>query len=159
MVFEILISGMEILFSPLTFMPPFISIFFISLILTFLVFLVNLRTTRGKYLKELKKRIEEIRENLTKAQKERNQKKMEEFFQELLKLNKEYLKHSFKAIFISFVIIITILPWLQFKYEGMVIATLPFSLPFIGQKMNWMGWYLLVSFTVAWIIRNLIGED
>jgi uncharacterized membrane protein (DUF106 family) len=51
------------------------------------------------------------------------------------------------------------LPWLNYTYEAKVVASLPFDVPFIGHELSWILWYVLVSFTIGWVIRKLFGFD
>lgn len=135
-----------------------VSLFLISIFLTVLVLLVNRLAVNRKLMKEIKERITEIRENLTKAQKEGNAEDTNKFFSELMKNYNQYLKLNFKALIISLAIIAIFFPWMKYKYEGLTIANLPFSLPVIGSSLNWIMWYILVSFAIGWVIKKLFGE-
>ncbi|RLJ03389.1 MAG: hypothetical protein DRP11_00725, partial [Candidatus Aenigmatarchaeota archaeon] len=37
------------------------------------------------------------------------------------------------------------------------IVNLPFALPFIGDKLGWIGWYILLSVTFTQVFRKLLG--
>jgi len=107
----------------------------------------------------LKRNMEEIKENLTEAQKEGNKENVNKFLSELMKVNNQYLRHSFKTLIISLLIVSLFLPWLAQKYQGLTVATLPFNLPFIGSGLNWLYWYIFVSLAVGWLIRKLLGAE
>jgi len=120
---------------------------------------INKFSINKKAVREIKNRMEEIRENLTKAQKEGNKEETNRFLNEMMKANNDYMKQTFAALIISIVVLSLFLPWLRYRYEGKVVAALPFSLPVIGSSMGWVWWYVLVSFTVGWVIKKLLGID
>jgi uncharacterized membrane protein (DUF106 family) len=102
------------------------------------------------------KKIEEIREKLTIAQRSKNKEETEKLIKELLSINKEYLKHSLKLILISFAAVLVFLPWLNFKYKGIAVTILPFNLPLLGSKLPWLYWYTFVSLVVSWLVKELM---
>jgi uncharacterized membrane protein (DUF106 family) len=150
------ITGMvDLVLSPIAVFQPHVTILIIALIVTFVVTGLSRLITKKSVLQEIKNRIEEIRENLTKAQKEGNTENANKFLNEMMKANNEYMKHSFKTMIVSLVIAGLFLPWLGYKYSGLAVANLPFSIPFIGSNLNWIYWYILVSLTIGWIVNKL----
>lgn len=163
MAVEQLIAIVNTLFAPLLMLKPHLSLLIISAFLTALVLLINRFTVNREVVRGIKQRMEEIRENLTKAQKEGSQEEANKFLAEMMKTNNEYMKHTFKALIVSIVVLALFLPWLRYTYDvtykGVPVAKLPASVPFIGSNLSWFYWYVLVSFAVGWLIRKGMGVD
>jgi uncharacterized membrane protein (DUF106 family) len=157
--FEQLLAVFDFIFSPFLVFSPLISLVLVATALTAIVMVINKFSINKKAVREIKNRMEEIRENLTKAQKEGNKEETNRFLNEMMKANNDYMKQTFAALIISIVVLSLFLPWLRYRYEGKVVAALPFSLPVIGSSMGWVWWYVLVSFTVGWVIKKLLGID
>jgi len=34
---------------------------------------------------------------------------------------------------------------------------LPISVPFIGDELNWLGFYILIAMPLTWIFRKMLG--
>jgi len=157
--FEQLLAVFDFIFSPFLVFSPLISLVLVATALTAIVMVINKFSINKKAVREIKNRMEEIRENLTKAQKEGNKEETNRFLNEMMKANNDYMKQTFAALIISIVVLSLFLPWLRYRYEGKVVTALPFSLPVIGSSMGWVWWYVLVSFTVGWVIKKLLGID
>lgn len=159
MVLEQITGFINLVFLPFTIFPAVIAIFLVSVLLTLLIIGLNRVFINKNVIKEIKTRMEETRDNLTKAQKENNKENTQKFLNELMKTNSTYMKHTFKTLIISLVIISIFLPWLANTYEGLTVASLPFSFPFIGTELNWLYWYALVSLTIGWVARKMFGAE
>lgn len=151
--------ALDMVFSPLLVLSPLFSLLIISTFLTVLVLVINKIFVNTKVMKEIKGKMEEIREQVTAAQKAGNQSEAQKFLNEMMKINSEYMKHSLKALIISIVILSLFLPWLRYRFAGIPVAYLPFSIPFIGTSLDWLLWYILVSFAIGWVIRKLLVID
>ena len=163
MVFEELIVVFNAVFYPLFSFQPHISLLIISSFLTVLLLGVNRLAINKNIVKEIKNKMEETRELLTAAQKENRTDDANKHLNDMMKANSQYMKATFKTLIISIVIISLFLPWLRHTYEvtykGVPVAKLPFSVPFIGTELNWLYWYIFVSFAVGWVIRKLMEID
>jgi uncharacterized membrane protein (DUF106 family) len=154
--FEGFFPFLDIIFSPIINLPPFISLTIFAIFLTLLISFLG-KIFGGKNAQEkIVKKIEEIRKNLTEAQKNEDKEKTEKLVKELMKINSEYVRYSLKLLLISILIIAIFLPWLNFKYQGLTVAILPFSLPFFGSKLSWIYWYIFASLVVSWIMKKLL---
>jgi len=154
-----LVKGVGIVFAPLAVFNPAISLFIVSSFITVLVIFLNKFTTNREAMKEIKDRIQSIREQLTAAQKIGDTENANKFLSEMLSVNNEYMKHMYKGLFLSLIVIAIFLPWIKHAYSATGVAALPFDAPFIGSELNWILWYILVSFTMGWVIRKLLGFD
>jgi uncharacterized membrane protein (DUF106 family) len=150
---------LDTIFSPVLVLSPLFSLAIVSTVITVLVLAINKIFINTKIMKEVKEKIQEIREQVTAAQKSGNQDEAQKFLNEMMKINSQYMKHSLKAMVISIVVISLFLPWLKYRFEGIPVAYLPFSLPFIGASLDWLLWYILVSLAIGWVIRKLLVMD
>lgn len=154
--FEILIKAVDFIFSPITVFPPAFAILIFAVFLTLLIFFLNRLTTNKNLMKELKEKMEKIKADLEKAQKEGDKEKFNKILSEMMNLNKAYMKQTFKSLVISIIVIAIFLPWAKYKYQDVIIA-MPFNLPFINSFPSWLLWYVLVAFTASWILQKLVG--
>jgi uncharacterized membrane protein (DUF106 family) len=102
--------------------------------------------------------MQEIRENLNNAQKMGDKENTNKYLAEMMSMNNTYMKQTFKAMIVSLVVLGLFLPWLRYRYEGMAVAALPFALPFIGSSLSWLYWYILVSFSIGWVLGRFLGD-
>jgi len=157
MIVEKIILFFDIIFSPLLNLKPHVSLFIISSIMAFLVILINKFLVNRKKMDEIKRMIEEIRVKIAEAQKNKDMESASKLLNELIKLNSEQLRQSLLALVVSMLLIAIILPWMKYRYEGMVVLKLPFSLPLIGNSLSWFIWYFLVSFAIGFLLRKIFG--
>src|SRR3989337_3956105 len=102
---EPLIVFFDMVFSPLAALKPHISLLIVSAILTVIVLVLNKLLTNKNMMKELKLKIDELKENLTRAQKEGNADETSKFLSEMMSANNQYLKQNFKAMIFLLVVI------------------------------------------------------
>ncbi|MEM5870122.1 MAG: EMC3/TMCO1 family protein [Candidatus Aenigmatarchaeota archaeon] len=157
--FEALAQILNFIFWPFTALPPVLSIFLIAFIVTILVIAINRIFVNKNVVKDLKEKMNALREELLEVQKQGNLEKAKEILNEITKHNLNYMKHTLKALLISIIVILLILPWVQYTYKNMPVAKLPLALPYIGSELKWFIWYFLASLAVGWIIRKLMGWD
>ncbi|MBI5872483.1 DUF106 domain-containing protein [archaeon] len=161
--FEQLINVFDIIFSPLIVLKPHISLLIISTFVTVLVLFTNKIFINKNVVREIKQKMENIREQITRAQKEGNMEEANKFLTEMMKTNGELMRHTLKGMIVSLIVLSLFLPWIKHTYEvtykGVIVAKLPFSLPYVGSSLDWLLWYVLVSITIGWIIRKLLGVD
>ena len=155
----LMVGALDSLFFPLAVFQPVISLLIFSVIITVLIIVLNRFSVNRTLVKEIKDKMQQIRENLTQAQKQGNKEDTNKYLSELMKTNGEYMRQSIKTMIVSMVVILLFLPWLNYKYASTAVATLPFSIPVIGSSLTWIFWYALVSFTVGWVIKKLLGID
>ena len=175
---------------------------------TFYKLLIN--QSESKFSRE---RIKELNDQIKKANKEGNTKKMDELFKEVMSENSKVMRMSFKPMLISFAVILVALPWMggmygekqadangQFQLNGdsytvqtnentvtidgktctmpcsleagkttvsiemkdnklkitPTVAELPFTAPFVGKDLGWLGWYFLSSIFFMIVTRKLM---
>ena len=139
-------------------MNPVIGVFIFGLVISLVMTLINKKFLGSGKAKEVREKMNELREEMLKFQKSGDMKKVNEYLARMMKLNNEYMKFSFKPLIISFVIAILVLPLLNMLYTGKVVATIPNTIPVIGGfQLSWIWWYIIVSLVLGLIFRKLIG--
>jgi uncharacterized membrane protein (DUF106 family) len=157
--FEILTSALNFIFSPLTIFPPIVSLFIVSFLITFLIILINKFFINQSAVKILKAKMEQMREDALKLQKDGNMEKANDVLNEMTKANLDYMRHTFKALAVSILVIILFLPWVQTTYKDITVAKLPLAVPYIGSNLNWFVWYFIASLAIGWIVRKMMGVE
>jgi uncharacterized membrane protein (DUF106 family) len=161
MVFESLtgffIGPVGMLFSPLASFNPTLSLFFIAVFIATLINVLNLKLVDHEAIAHLKQRMEDAREAMTAAQKSGDNESSQKSIDNLLKINQEFMKHNYKRMMISLVIVIIFLPYVSSTYEGTKVAALPMSVPMFGDDIGWIVWYFIVSFTIGWVVQKMFG--
>ena len=157
--FEFLATYVDPIFSPLTSLPSIISLFLLASVVTVITLFINNFFMRRDFVRELKTRMEEIREEMIEFQKRGEIEKVNKLMNELTKINVEYIKHSVKAVAVSMLIVIFVLPWVQVKYQASPVGRFPAAVPYLGDELSWMVWYFIASLTVGWVVRKLMGWE
>ncbi len=155
-IIEPIIEAVGFVFSPVTIFSPYIAILIMSVFLTLSIMGLSRVVTNRKLMKELKEKMGKIKENLKEVQKGGDKEKANQLLNEMMKTNGQYMKQTFKSLAVSMLVIFMILPWLRAEYAEASIS-MPFTLPIIGSGIGWLGWYILVSFSVGWVAQKLLG--
>jgi uncharacterized membrane protein (DUF106 family) len=153
---ESITGFVNLLFSPVTVLYPPVAVAVLAAFFTALVFTLNRLIVKKDLLEDIKKRMEEIRENLTLAQQAKNLEAVEKWMKELVKVNNQYVKSTFKGLVIAIAVSVVVFPWVSSRYSGAVVE-LPFVLPMVGNSLTGIYWYIFVSFIVGWVINKLLG--
>lgn len=157
-------------------------VFIISTIIAFLITLANKLLVDQDRLKYLQGEMKEFQQEMMNAQKtgdpkalEAVQKRQEEF----MDLQKEMMLNSFKPMIVTMVPILLVFYWLagnplvaQFYVQLPTFGYYVFLVPLfqwlatifypVGAitpfaTIGWLGWYMLVSFSMSMIFRKLMG--
>ncbi|HDH91636.1 MAG TPA: DUF106 domain-containing protein [Candidatus Aenigmarchaeota archaeon] len=153
------ITGMfDLVFAPVLGLPPFLSLTLLSIFLTCLVLFLNRLFLRKKVFEELKEKIFQLKEEALRLQKEGKMVEMEKCLQKMTKLNMYFMKQTFKTLLISILVFDLFFPWIKYRFSGYeAIARLPFKLPFIGENLNWLQWYIFISLVVGYVLKKILG--
>ena len=162
-----IIGAFDVAFAPLIAINPVLSLFAVSLIVTLLSLFFNQLFINKDVVKSIKDGMEEIREAMTKAQKAGDTAQVTKHMNDIMSLNNQYFKQTYKSLFISLIIVLIFLPWMGVKYDSMILnipvvgsAIKSFSIPVLGSEVRaWLLWYILISFTIGWVLRKMLGFD
>lgn len=148
---------MDVVLFPFLALNPALAVFSFSLLSTLTVVLASRFFARGEEKKKLRLRMNELKERIVKLEKAGKKDEIDKLIEEMLKLNLRFMRSNFKAMGFSLLVGVFAISWLSFHFSGMVVATLPISLPLIGNKLGWVYWYVLVSLVSGFLLNKLIG--
>ena len=154
---NLMVRAVDILLSPISGLKPHLVVLIVAISTTILYAFVRRMLFGRKKMSELKERIAKIREKINLAQKIEDEKEMERWLKELLKMNREYFKVFGVSIVFSLLLFIFFLPWFSAKFGSRAVAVLPINIYPLGNSLNWVIWYILVSLMTAWIMEKLLG--
>jgi uncharacterized membrane protein (DUF106 family) len=154
-----IVSGVDVVLGPLATLSPIMSLFIVSSLITVVVIVLNRLLSNQKAMKEVREKMQEAREAMTLAQKAGDKQAVDRHMNDMMSMNNQFMKYSYVSLMISLVVISIFLPWMKVKYEGMTVAALPFAVPFVGTSLTWILWYVLVSFTIGWVVRKVFGFE
>lgn len=144
-------------FSPLEALEPYMAITLMAFAVSLCIMGAYKVLLRGGEVKEIREKMKECRKKSKEAQKSGDSDAVNKNLKEMLDLNQKYMMKSLKPMMASLFIAVLPLLWLRATYEGMAIVALPFSLPFIGASLGWLGWYFVVSMVFTTLFRKLFG--
>jgi len=137
---------------------PIIVIFLIGTGISVTMSLVNKKFLGTGRAKEVKDKMNEIRARMLEAQKSGNVSGVNECVKELMRVNSEYMKFMMIPMIISIILVLLILPFVNNAYNGLTVATVPESIPYLGgYKLSWFWWYFISTLVVGIIVRKIVG--
>jgi uncharacterized membrane protein (DUF106 family) len=137
---------------------PIFMVFLIGAFISITMSLINWKVLGTEKAREVKKRMQDVRAKMLETQKSGDTKKTNEYLAELMKINSEYMKLTFKPMIVSLILVILILPPLKGAYTGKIVATVPGVLPAVGGiKLDWFWWYFISTFVVSLIAKKMLG--
>jgi len=102
--------------------PPVISIFLISLLISLIVTIIYKFVTNQKLMKSIKEELNDLRKLSREATKTGDTKKISEIQKKMLHKNMVYMQHSMRTTLITFLPILLIFGWLSAHYAYMPLA-------------------------------------
>ncbi|MCX6821566.1 MAG: EMC3/TMCO1 family protein [Candidatus Aenigmarchaeota archaeon] len=137
---------------------PIFMVFLVGGFISIFMSIINWKVLGTEKAKEVKKRMQDIRAKMLETQKSGDTKKTNEHLAELMKINSEYMRFTFKPMIVSLVLVILILPFLKSSYTGKVVGIIPNVLPAVGGiKLDWFWWYFISTFVISLIAKKMLG--
>lgn len=137
-----------------------IGIFLIASALSALILAIQAKVVDQREMREIKERMAKLQEKMREAQKKNNAKEMAKIQKEMLSAQSKMMNMSFKPMLYYFPPIILIFSWLSSTLPSSAyIVTLPFALPVYGDKLGWLGWYILCSFTSSPVLKKIMNVE
>ena len=136
--------------------PPiiFISIYsFLLLIIINVFYRVLVNQSKAKQTKDL---IADLSKKMKENQKSGNTEESKKAMSQLMQEQGSLMRMSMKPMLVSLVIVIIFLPEMSNIYGSVSVANLPFTLPYVGASLGWLGWYIIFSIPAAIVIRKLL---
>ena len=129
---------------------PLVSLIVIAFAITLVITLVHKRYTNQGEMGELRERLKSLQGEM--KENKDNEQRLVEIQKEVAVKNIEYMKHSFKPMFITFLPIIIIFWWIRKTFEDLGAIM---SLPIIG-GVNWLWTYIIFSMIFSIAMRKIL---
>jgi uncharacterized membrane protein (DUF106 family) len=157
-----------------------VGVFIIATIVAFFITLANKLLVDQDRLQYIQKEMKSYQQNLMKAQKSNDPKEMAQVQKkqsEFMTLQKEMMINSFKPMIVTFLPIILIFYWMAqnpLLTNGHMVVLLPSFVYYVllvpifhtfyhqsagvpVMAIEWLGWYILVSFAMSILFRKFMG--
>jgi uncharacterized membrane protein (DUF106 family) len=151
MITSYIAKSADIILAPLLLFHPLLSITILSFVFSLVVLLYQRKIFNNKSVKEVKRKLDEIREKVIKMQ-SKNQDEINKMFNEMLKLNAKILKESLKVTLLSLILGIILISWISFHYSGYYVKV-PF--PYFD-NMSLVYFYVIFSLVIGAIISKFL---
>jgi uncharacterized membrane protein (DUF106 family) len=137
--------------------PGIYAVFVVSIVVGIVSVSVHFFMVDQKKLKEIREEVNEYNKRMMQARKSGNKKdlrKLEAKKKRISQLNAEMMGMTTKPLFLTIVPIMIFFGWVRAQPEAVeLIIDLPFTLPFFGDSLGWLGWYILCSFFFSQTFR------
>ncbi len=153
----LIVTPMDVVFSPIFALPPMLSIIIFSIILSVVTIALNRVLMKKEVMKEMKAKMKELQNTMKTAQKEGNKELVSTSMKEMMTINGKYMKENMRVMIVSLVIGLVFLLYMSTKYANVNIA-LPFSIPILGSSINWIYWYIITSLAISMVIKKVTGD-
>jgi uncharacterized membrane protein (DUF106 family) len=141
----------DVFLSPLLALNPLISLLLVSFFLSLIILLYQRKIFSKEGIIELKRRADEIRENLVKTQ-NKSKEELEKLMEEMINVNGRLLKENFKVTVLSLFLGIIFFYWISFHYSGYYVK-LP--IPFFN-KLSLVYFYIILSVVLGIVMGKLL---
>ncbi len=162
----VLESTINAILSPLLSLNSALTIFIISFGLSAVSTVVNKKTMnseKGKQAKEKLEKANKLRDEMMKAQKAGDTKKVQQLSSRVLQLQSKYFSEysslSLKPVLISIFLVLPFILWMKTAYENKIVAIVPNIIPYFGgNSLTWLWWYFICTLSLSIVMRKIIGE-
>ena len=151
MITSYIAKAADTLLFPLLELPPLVVTMILSFTFSLIVLLWQRKVFSNKNVRELKIRLDEIREKVVKL-KNRNQEEMDKIMSEMLRLNARIMKESLKVSVLSLLLGIVLLSWISFHYSGYYLKS---PLPYV-KNINLVYFYVILSLVIGIVIGKFL---
>jgi len=141
----------DVFLSPLLALNPLVSLLLVSFFLSLIILLYQRRIFSKEGIIELKRRADEIRENLVKTQ-NKSKEELEKLMEEMINVNGRLLKENFKVMVLSLFLGIVFFYWISFHYSGYYVK-LP--TPFFD-KLSLVYFYIILSVVLGIVMGKFL---
>lgn len=137
-----------------------LGLFLVASVLSAMILIIQSRVVDQSELRELKARMVKLQADMKEAQKKNNLKELNRIQREMLQDQNKMMQMSFKPMLYYFPPIIIIFSWMGslFPAEAYIVS-LPFALPMYGDRLGWLGWYVMSSFASSPVMKKILNVD
>jgi len=136
-----------------TFVPPVLEIFIVAAILSLVMTLAYIKLTDQAVMHEMKAEIARLKKKM--GANRRDPEKLQAIQKEMMPLNMKYFKLSMKPTLYTLLPFLLIFMGLSSVYgEAVIIGPWSFSIPLIGNSLEWIGTYIIFSLVLTTMFRK-----
>ncbi|HDI06614.1 MAG TPA: DUF106 domain-containing protein [Candidatus Aenigmarchaeota archaeon] len=128
----------------------------IAVITTLVATLIQKKITDVDLVKSLKSEIKKINKEMRETKQDTQ--KLNKLISKNFEIQKKMMGQTIKPIMISSVLTLTVFFMISVFFKGAVLS-LPVSLPFIGNKLNWFWIFILSSTISSLIFRKVLNIE
>lgn len=107
---------LDIIFGPLLRLPAWLSIIILSVLVSFIITIIQKYTTDQKFMKETREQLKKMQKEISEASK-KNPKKALQLQSKAMELNSKYMMQSFKPMLFTMIPILIIFGWIMANYS------------------------------------------
>tara|TARA_B100001971_G_C18243476_1_gene572544 strand:- start:905 stop:1465 length:561 start_codon:yes stop_codon:yes gene_type:complete len=139
-----------------------LGVMIISILVSAAIVGITSKVVDQNKMKSLKSQVAVYQDDIKKAQKRKDLKKISSIQKEMMSHQKSMMMVSMRPMMFTMLPILVIFTWLR-QYEVLLdfislkgyLVALPFTLPKFGSTLGWLGWYILCSFPMSILIKKL----
>jgi len=128
----------------------------IAVITTLVATLIQKKITDVDLVKSLKSEIKKINKEMRETKQDTQ--KLNKLISKNFEIQKKMMGQTIKPMMISSVLTLTVFFMISVFFKGAVLS-LPISLPFIGNKLNWFWIFILSSTISSLIFRKVLNIE
>ena len=111
-------------------------------------------------MRRIKAEINDLKDKLNKARKEKDDKKLMKYMKRQNELAMEQFQYMFKPMTMTMVVVGFVFYFLRHVFLKINVSfALPFYIPWIGNEVGWLGFYIIMSLPMTVFFRKLMKLD
>ena len=113
-----------------------------------------------KEMRRIKAEINDLKDKLNKARKEKDDKKLMKYMKRQNELAMEQFQYMFKPMTMTMLVVGFVFYFLRHIFLKIDVSfALPFYIPWIGNEVGWLGFYIIMSLPMTVFFRKLMKLD
>ena len=105
----------------------------------------------------IKQEMSDVKARVKELQKTNPEEANKESMKMLAASNKQ-MKLAMKPMLPTMIFVLLLLPWMSTVFHGYTVA-LPVSLPLVGNSMDWLVWYIVLSIPMNMLFKRAMGVE
>jgi uncharacterized membrane protein (DUF106 family) len=146
---DAVITGLNILFSPVLGFPPLVAEAIVVGIIMFFVTLLSKYLVNQEYVKKLNEERKALQEKMKNSN---SQEDVSKYTKELFAYNMKYMNANKWAMLASLLIFVLIFGWMAETFLGKVLITIPV----VNITFGWLMYYIILSLIYSAIFKKIL---
>jgi len=146
---DAIITGLNILFSPVLGFPPLVAEAIVVGIIMFFVTLLSKYLVNQEYVKKLNEEWKALQEKMKNSN---SQEDVSKYTKELFAYNMKYMSANKWAMLASLLIFVLVFGWMAETFLGKVLITIPV----VNITFGWLMYYIILSLIYSAIFKKIL---